>query len=48
MSRQNYLGGDLANVLMCGNMVDPEIEQKGYFKPRYYIIADFLGEHFIC
>ena len=47
LSRRNYLDGDIANVLLCGNMVDPEIEKKGVFKPRYYIIVDYLGDHYI-
>ena len=27
-------------------MVDTRIEEKGIFKPRYYIIVDHTGDHF--
>jgi len=47
LSRRNFRDGDIANVLQCGNMVDPVIEKKGVFKPRYYIITDYLGDHYI-
>ena len=46
LSSQNYEEGDLANVLVCGNAVSTIIEKRGFFKPSYYIIADFTGNHY--
>ena len=46
LSSQNYKEGDVANVLVCGNAVSTIIEKRGYFKPSYYIIADFTGDHY--
>ena len=41
-----YKEKDYDNVLTCGEMVDTRIEEKGIFKPRYYIIVDHTGDHF--
>lgn len=41
-----YKEKDYENVLSCGEMVDTRIEEKGIFKPRYYIIVDHTGNHF--
>lgn len=41
-----YKEKDYDNVLSCGEMVDTRIEEKGIFKPRYYIIVDHTGDHF--
>jgi len=41
MHRGNYRAEDLDNVLQCGNAIDDEIIQKGFFKPRYYILLEF-------
>ena len=46
LSSQNYKEGDLANVLVCGNAVSDIIEKRGYFKPSYYILADYTGDHY--
>lgn len=37
---------DYDNVLSCGEMVDTRIEEKGHFKPRYFIIIEHTGNHF--
>jgi predicted NAD-dependent protein-ADP-ribosyltransferase YbiA (DUF1768 family) len=47
LSQQNYDAGDLDNVIQCGDMVDPDIEAKGVFKPDNYIITSYRGDHYI-
>jgi len=32
--------------LSCGNFVQQEIEEKGYFKPKYYIVMEHTGNHY--
>lgn len=41
-----YKKKDYDNVLSCGEMVDTRIEDKGFFKPRYYILVEHTGDHF--
>jgi len=40
LSSTGYKERDLANVLQCGNMVPPAIEQAKIFKPTHYILLD--------
>jgi predicted NAD-dependent protein-ADP-ribosyltransferase YbiA (DUF1768 family) len=47
LSKQNYEVGDNGNVLSCGDLIDSSIEQKGEFKPKYYIIASYTGNHYM-
>lgn len=47
LSKQNYEVGDNGNVLSCGDLIDSSIEQKGEFKPKYYIIAAYTGNHYM-
>jgi len=46
LSSNNYNEGDIDNVLMCGNSVDPLIEATGEFNPEYYIIVEHTGEQY--
>ena len=32
--------------LVCGNFVQQEVEEKGYFKPKYYVIMEHTGSHY--
>ena len=32
--------------LICGNFVQQEVEENGYFKPKYYIIMEHTGSHY--
>mgnify|MGYP001467492993 CR=1 FL=1 len=41
-----YKDKDYDNVLSCGEMVDIRIEERGHFKPRYYILVDHTGNHY--
>ena len=47
LSQENYVIGDRGNVLTCGDLIDSKIEQQGYFKPKYYIMASFTGNHYM-
>ena len=46
LSSYNYEHRDYDNVLSCGDMVPNSIEKKGAFKPKYYIILDYTGNHY--
>jgi predicted NAD-dependent protein-ADP-ribosyltransferase YbiA (DUF1768 family) len=47
LSSQNYEERDLGNVLLCDRgFVEPSIEKKGVFTPKYYIIVDYTGGHY--
>lgn len=47
LSSENYNDGDIANVLLCDRgFVDKNIEAQNYFKPKYYIVADYTGNHY--
>ena len=47
LSRERYLAGDLLNILQCGQNNDTILDIKGVFKPKYYILTDYLGRHYI-
>ena len=47
LSKESYDVGDSGNVLSCGDFIDSSIEQKGEFKPKYYIIASYTGNHYM-
>ena len=46
LSVVNYRAGDIENVLQCGTAVDADIEKKGVFKPKYYIMTEYNGGHY--
>ncbi len=46
LASDNYKNGDYDNVLQCGDMVPESIEKKGEFKPKYYVILDYTGNHY--
>ena len=46
LSSENYNRGDTENILLCGEMVDQTIIDKGVFKPKYYIIVEHTGNHY--
>ena len=46
LSSDNYSTGDIDNVLQCGEMVSKIVEEKGVFKPKYYIIVEHTGNHY--
>jgi predicted NAD-dependent protein-ADP-ribosyltransferase YbiA (DUF1768 family) len=46
LSKEAYTSGDSGNILQCGQLNDVKLEEKGEFKPKYYIITDWLGYHY--
>jgi predicted NAD-dependent protein-ADP-ribosyltransferase YbiA (DUF1768 family) len=46
MSKEMYKSGDLKNVLLCGQLNDDILQQRGRFTPEFYIIVDFDGSHY--
>lgn len=45
-SHEAFESGDKDNVLQCGQLNDTVLENKGIFKPKYYILADYNGSHY--
>ena len=45
-SSEAYHAEDIDNVLQCGQLNDRILEDKGEFKPEYYILCNYLGEHY--
>ena len=46
LSSSEYKKGNYSRVLSCGDFVPNVIEDKGYFKPKYYIIVEHTGNHY--
>ena len=46
LSSYNYEHRDYDNVLSCGDMAPDSMVKKGVFKPKYYIILDYTGNHY--
>jgi len=47
LSSENYKEKDLGNVLLCDRgFVDESIVKTGVFKPKYYFILDYTGNHY--
>ena len=46
LSSETYKEGDYPNVLKCGGVIDPILEEKGEFKPEFYIIVEYTGNHY--
>ena len=46
MSSELYEDGDIKNVLQCGHLDDPILEQQGRFTPEFYIIIEHTGNHY--
>jgi predicted NAD-dependent protein-ADP-ribosyltransferase YbiA (DUF1768 family) len=45
-SSEAWEQGDIANVLQCGHLNDPILEENGVFEPQYYIMLDYTGNHY--
>ena len=45
-SKESYSNGDIDNVLQCGQLNDDILVKQGEFIPRYYIMANYLGQHY--
>ena len=46
LSNDAYKSGDKKNVLLCGQLNDDYLENKGVFMPEFYIIVDYTGSHY--
>ncbi|MBN20775.1 MAG: hypothetical protein CL678_05740 [Bdellovibrionaceae bacterium] len=46
LSSEHYRKGNYKQVLNCGEVVPKKIEDKGYFKPKYFVIVEHTGEHY--
>ena len=47
LSKESYEVGDSGNVLSCGDLIDSKVEGNGEFKPKYYVIASYTGNHYM-
>jgi predicted NAD-dependent protein-ADP-ribosyltransferase YbiA (DUF1768 family) len=45
-SQENFEAGDINNVLLCGQLNDDKLEKKGIFRPKYYMMTSFTGDHY--
>ena len=46
LSSDEYKHGNYSAVVKCGDFVPTSVEEKGYFKPKYYIIVEHTGNHY--
>lgn len=46
LSSEYYKMGLKERVVTCGDFTLKEIEEKGYFNPKHYIILDHTGDHY--
>lgn len=46
LSSEYYKMGLKDRVVTCGDFTLKEIEEKGYFNPKHYIIVDHTGDHY--
>lgn len=47
LSSEEYESGNKDGVLQCGQLNDSILQEKGEFKPDYYIIMEFTGGHYM-
>jgi predicted NAD-dependent protein-ADP-ribosyltransferase YbiA (DUF1768 family) len=46
LSSEAYKSKDIKNVLLCGQLNDTFLQNKGIFTPEYYIIESYDGQHY--
>jgi len=46
LSYEAYQSKDLNNVIQCGQLNDGVLENRGVFRPEFYIIVDYNGYHY--
>jgi predicted NAD-dependent protein-ADP-ribosyltransferase YbiA (DUF1768 family) len=46
LSSESYKAKDEKNVLLCGQLNDKILEQRGRFTPEFYIMVDYTGNHY--
>ena len=47
LSSEEYENGNKDGVLQCGQLNDSILQEKGEFKPDYYIVMEFTGGHYM-
>ena len=47
LSEESYKNKDFDSVMMCGQINDKELEDKGIFEPDYYIVTGYTGNHYV-
>lgn len=45
LSERSYLEGNMDGVIDCG-ILDKQLQTKGRFEPKYYIMTTFSGDHY--
>jgi len=46
LSEESFDQGDLDSVLKCGQLNDNDLEKQGNFKPEFYIMTTYSGDHY--
>lgn len=46
LSKSEFDHGDLDSVLQCGQLNDSDLENQGNFKPEFYVMTCYLGNHY--
>lgn len=46
LSKDNYERGNYNGIVMCGDMISETVLKRGVYKPKYYIIATYSGNHY--
>jgi predicted NAD-dependent protein-ADP-ribosyltransferase YbiA (DUF1768 family) len=46
LSSESYKNGDDKNVLLCGQLNDKILEQRGRFMPEFYVMIEYTGNHY--
>ena len=46
LSSESYKNGDEKNVLLCGQLNDKILEERGRFTPEFYIMIEYTGNHY--
>jgi len=46
LSSRNYKEGDYNNIIQCGELNDSILGDRQVFKPKFYILTEWLGDHY--
>jgi predicted NAD-dependent protein-ADP-ribosyltransferase YbiA (DUF1768 family) len=46
LSKEAFVSGDTKNILLCGQLNDKILENKGVFTPEFYIMVEYSGDHY--
>ena len=46
LSEEDWFNDNHSKIMRCGDMVNETIESRGYFKPKYYLIVSYTGNHY--